>query len=123
VLVLCLSGRKADVSAHKSEWVPEVKVDNLCPALCLFLPVPSCPRTLASLSYCAHVREQLCSTRNQIRQWGAGDAGRLDCSVPSQDFWALSALAEARGRLILAAWLYSSLRGNMLQSQQRKGKS
>lgn len=72
MLLFCFSGRKSDVSAYKSEWVPEVKVDNLCPALCLFLPVPGRPRTLASLSYSAHVREQLCSTRSEIRQWRGG---------------------------------------------------
>lgn len=44
----------------------------------------------------------------------------MDHSVPSQDFWVVSALAEARGSLILAEWLDCSLRGNMLRSQQRK---
>lgn len=110
MLLFCLSGRKSEVSACKGEWVLEVKVDNLCPALCLFLPVPSRPRTPASLSYCAHVREQLRGTRSEIRQqWWGGGAGCLDCSVPSQDFWALRVLAEARGASFLQrGWIPAS---------------
>ena len=122
MLLFCLSGRKLDVSAHKSEWVPEVKVDSLCPALCLFLPVPGCPRTLASLSYCAHVRERAAQhTGRDKTMVGGKPAGHLDYHVPSQDFRAVSALAEARGSLILADWLDFSRRRIMLRPQQRKG--
>lgn len=47
----------------------EEKVDSLCPGLCLFLPLPGCPRTITSLSYCIPVGEKNSTAHGKIRQY------------------------------------------------------
>lgn len=121
MLILCLSGRKSDASAYKNEWVPEVNVDDLS-SLVLVSPCSRPPRHAGFLILLYSCQRAALPNTERDKTMGRGGSWLfgLQCSLPG--FLGAECGARARGSLILAVGLDSSLRGNMLQSQQRKGK-